>query len=129
MGYFEDAEYSLATGKPSPNPSPAANEIRRQNKDASYVQPKDLSATYIPKKKPLWDKKKLPSLHRQEATLSENKENIDPKVNPEHNKPQEEGYPVSSGRRTDERSSTNDRPKNFYGQRWPDHDDVVPDKT
>lgn len=69
MGYFEDAEYSLATGKPSTNPSPSANEIRRQAGDASYIPPKDLSATYLPKKGNLWHK--VPTLHRQEATLQE----------------------------------------------------------
>lgn len=125
MGYFEDAEYSLATGKPSKNPSPAANEIRRRAGDASYVQPKDLSATYLPKKKPLWDKKKLPTLHRQEANLSENKENIDPKDNSQYNQSQEAGYPVSSIGGTDKRSSSDSRPKDFYGQRWTNNDDVV----
>jgi len=71
MGYFEDAEYSLATGEPSKNPSPSANEIRRQAGDASYIPPKVVSATYVPKKGPLWIKASHPSLRREEASLSE----------------------------------------------------------
>lgn len=125
MGYFEDAEYSLATGKPSPNPSPAANEIRRQAQDASYVPPKDLSATLLPKKAPLW--KKHPTLHRQEADLSEaNKENIEPKGDPKCNQQEEERHNAANSRRTEHISPrANNRTTQFYGQRWTDNGDVV----
>lgn len=99
----------------------------RDNYAVCKAQAFRLSATYIPKKGPLWVKASHPSLLRQEANLSEdNKENVDPQADPKCDQSEEEGHDAANGGRTVDCSGpTHPGPKAFCGQRWPNNGNVV----